>query len=67
MLYLLVTVVALDYLHDAWFYWTHCLLHSRALYKRVHSIHHRCIVTAPPKNCGSYWVNSHPPPNMTHP
>ena len=36
-----VTVVALDYLHDAWFYWTHRLLHCKLLYTRVHAIHHR--------------------------
>ena len=39
--YMLFTVVALDYLHDAWFYWTHRLLHWRPLYVHVHYIHHR--------------------------
>ena len=40
--YMLLTVVALDVLHDAWFYWTHRLLHWRPLYVHVHAIHHRC-------------------------
>jgi sterol desaturase/sphingolipid hydroxylase (fatty acid hydroxylase superfamily) len=40
VLYMVLTVVALDYLHDAWFYWTHRLLHCRPLYARVHALHH---------------------------
>ena len=32
-LYCLATVAALDILHDAWFYWTHRLLHWRPLYR----------------------------------
>ena len=42
---LVATVVALDVLHDAWFYWTHRLLHTKALFRRVHSMHHdsRCV------------------------
>jgi sterol desaturase/sphingolipid hydroxylase (fatty acid hydroxylase superfamily) len=39
--YMLLTVVALDYLHDAWFYWTHRLLHWKPLYRHVHHLHHR--------------------------
>lgn len=38
--YMALSVVALDYLHDAWFYWGHRLLHWRPLYKHVHAIHH---------------------------
>jgi sterol desaturase/sphingolipid hydroxylase (fatty acid hydroxylase superfamily) len=41
VLYVLAAVVALDYLHDAWFYWTHRLLHWRPLYRWVHWEHHR--------------------------
>lgn len=43
-LYLAVSVVMLDYFHDAWFFWTHRLLHSRALYRHVHALHHRSSV-----------------------
>ena len=42
VLYMLATVVSLDYLHDAWFYWTHRLLHWQPLYRSVHHIHHEC-------------------------
>ena len=27
--------------HDTYFYWTHCLLHTRWLLRRVHFVHHR--------------------------
>ncbi len=27
-------------LHDAWFYWTHRLMHVPAIYRRVHHVHH---------------------------
>ena len=40
----LCTVIALDYLHDAWFYWTHRLLHTKFLYRRVHYLHHQSTV-----------------------
>ena len=43
--YMVLTVVALDYLHDAWFYWTHRLLHWKPLYRHVHHLHHRCAIT----------------------
>lgn len=49
-LYMLVTIVALDYLHDAWFYWTHRLLHWKPLYVHIHLPHHRS--TAPTAFCG---------------
>ncbi|KAK9827400.1 hypothetical protein WJX81_007445 [Elliptochloris bilobata] len=43
VLYVVATVAALDVLHDAWFYWTHRLLHWRPLYRHVHYIHHRSV------------------------
>ena len=43
VLCIIATMAALDYLHDAWFYWTHRLLHSRMLYKHVHAVHHRWV------------------------
>jgi lathosterol oxidase len=39
--YVLLCVVALDYLHDTWFYWTHRLLHWKPLYVNIHYMHHR--------------------------
>lgn len=42
--YAVLTIIALDYLHDAWFYWTHRMLHWKVLYKHVHYMHHRSTV-----------------------
>lgn len=42
--YLVMTIFALDYLHDSWFYWTHRLLHWAPIYRHVHYIHHRSSV-----------------------
>lgn len=38
--YAALCVFALDLLHDAWFYWTHRLLHWRPLYRTIHRDHH---------------------------
>lgn len=38
--YLLLSTAAAIVLHDAWFYWTHRLMHHPWLYHRVHRIHH---------------------------
>ena len=39
--YILACIAVLDYLHDAWFYWTHRALHWGPLYRHVHYIHHK--------------------------
>lgn len=39
--YLPVSLVAVFFVQDAYFYWTHRLLHWKPLYHRVHSWHHR--------------------------
>ena len=49
---MVATVAALDVLHDAWFYWTHRLLHWRPLYRHVHYIHHR---RAPSGHVAPLW------------
>jgi sterol desaturase/sphingolipid hydroxylase (fatty acid hydroxylase superfamily) len=38
-----LAVLLLDYLHDAWFYFTHRLLHWKPLYVHVHYIHHKWV------------------------
>jgi sterol desaturase/sphingolipid hydroxylase (fatty acid hydroxylase superfamily) len=38
--YTIVSLLALIVLHDAYFYWTHRLLHHRLLF-RFHAVHHR--------------------------
>lgn len=39
--YFWFTVLAMILIHDAWFYWTHRLLHTKYLYAKVHRIHHQ--------------------------
>jgi lathosterol oxidase len=34
------SIVCAIFLHDAWFYWTHRLMHHRKLFKGLHRIHH---------------------------
>ncbi len=36
-----VSVIALIVLHDAWFYWTHRLIHHPRVFRRLHRTHHR--------------------------
>ena len=44
----LATILALDVLHDTWFYFTHRLMHEwRWLYRRVHYLHHESKVPTP--------------------
>ena len=40
-------VIALLIVHDAWFYWTHRLLHRPRLFKRWHRTHHKTITPTP--------------------
>jgi sterol desaturase/sphingolipid hydroxylase (fatty acid hydroxylase superfamily) len=46
-LYFAFTVVALIVLHDAWFYWTHRLIHDPRLFRRFHRTHHRSMNPTP--------------------
>src|SRR5688572_27169187 len=39
--YTIASLFSLIALHDAYFYWTHRLLHTRWLFKTVHAVHHR--------------------------
>lgn len=39
--YWIASVAALLVLHDAYFYWTHRLMHHRLLFKYFHRLHHR--------------------------
>ena len=40
-LYFGFSLVALIVLHDAWFYWTHRLIHDPRLFRRFHRTHHK--------------------------
>lgn len=38
-----ISLVVLVVLHDTWFYWTHRLMHSRALFRWTHRTHHLSV------------------------
>lgn len=38
--YFCFSVVALILTHDAWFYWTHRLMHWKPIFRHVHRVHH---------------------------
>lgn len=40
-LWFTVSVALLLVLHDAWFYWTHRLIHHPRLFRRFHRLHHK--------------------------
>ena len=42
-----ISVVLLIVLHDAWFYWTHRLIHDPRLFRRFHLTHHKSVVPTP--------------------
>jgi len=55
----LVSVFLLSYLWgDAHFYWTHRLLHSPMLYRRVHKEHHESFNPDPFSGLSMHWVES---------
>jgi lathosterol oxidase len=39
--YLWFSLVALIFIHDAWFYWTHRLMHWRPIFRVMHAVHHQ--------------------------
>lgn len=39
--YFILSLGALIVLHDAWFYWTHRLIHDPRLFRRFHRLHHK--------------------------
>lgn len=45
--YLALSVVLMIVVHDAYFYWTHRLLHWKPLYRLVHHVHHRSTSPTP--------------------
>ncbi|NDW44423.1 sterol desaturase family protein [Ruegeria sp. PrR005] len=45
--YLAFTFVWMLVLHDTYFYWVHRLMHTRALYRHVHLVHHRSTNPSP--------------------
>jgi sterol desaturase/sphingolipid hydroxylase (fatty acid hydroxylase superfamily) len=45
--YAALSLVALVVAHDAWFYWTHRMLHGRRLFRWAHATHHRSVAPTP--------------------
>jgi Delta7-sterol 5-desaturase len=45
--YATVSLVVLVVAHDAWFYWTHRMLHGRRLFRWAHATHHRSVAPTP--------------------
>ncbi len=41
------SIVAMAAIHDAWFYWTHRLLHHPLFFRRFHATHHRSLNPTP--------------------
>ena len=41
LIYLALSTAILIVAHDAWFYWSHRLLHHRALFRSLHRLHHK--------------------------
>ncbi len=45
--YFWVSLIAMIVLHDAWFYWTHRLIHDPRLFRRFHRTHHKSNYPTP--------------------
>jgi lathosterol oxidase len=45
--YLIASLAAVIVLHDAWFYWTHRLLHQRWVFRWAHRTHHHSVAPTP--------------------
>lgn len=45
--YYVFSIVLMIVLHDAYFYWTHRLLHWKPLFRRVHRVHHESVNPSP--------------------
>ncbi|RYZ49867.1 MAG: sterol desaturase family protein, partial [Chitinophagaceae bacterium] len=45
--YFFISIVAMIVLHDAYFYWTHRLLHTPWFMKHIHVVHHRSVNPTP--------------------
>lgn len=45
--YFWISLAALIVLHDAWFYWTHRLIHDPRLFRRFHRLHHKSYNPSP--------------------
>lgn len=47
IVYLVLSVPVLLFLHDSYFYWMHRLMHHPRLYRHIHLVHHRSVNPSP--------------------
>lgn len=47
ILYLIFSLLALIFLRDTYFYWTHRMMHHKFLFKHFHLVHHKSINPSP--------------------
>ena len=47
LVYAGLSLIALVLAHDAWFYWTHRLLHHRKVFRWAHRTHHQSLAPTP--------------------
>lgn len=47
IVYLIFSVIALVLLHDAYFYWTHRMMHRKLFFKHFHLVHHKSTNPSP--------------------
>jgi lathosterol oxidase len=45
--YLLLSAAILFFIHDTYFYWTHRLLHTKWMFRKIHAVHHRSVNPTP--------------------
>lgn len=45
--YMLLTILLITIWHETWFYWMHRLVHRRALYRKIHLVHHKSTNPSP--------------------
>ena len=45
--YYIFSIILMIFIHDAYFYWTHRLLHWKPLFKHVHLVHHLSLNPTP--------------------
>ncbi len=45
--YLILSVIAMIFIHDTYFYWTHRLMHLKSIYPHVHKVHHHSTNPTP--------------------
>jgi len=47
IIYFIISILLMIFLHDSYFYWTHRLLHRPGWYEKIHSIHHLSLSPNP--------------------